>query len=237
MQSFGPRETLAVDPNVANLRKPIRAFLSADHEWNFAAIERLIPIGDPTLAAASPRKIQALTRLFREELVDIIGWSILAANSEIETIRHWTKILERIGAADDIEKIGKAASEFPDDVARYYVVDDENAAVRLRELCKVLIEGANLKRREFGLDQGGRPAMLVFTACVLLLRGAFERATGRAAGVARVRHELVFKGGFVALVETSLAIICALSQRPIAVPRSNYALGRHIERLFAAALP
>jgi hypothetical protein len=234
MRSFGPREALASDPNVAKLREPISTFLSADHEWNFAAIERLIPIGDPALAVTSRRKIQALTQLFREELIDIIGWSILAAHCEIETVRHWTKIHKRIVVADNLEKISEATSELPDDMATYYFVDNENAAIRLRKLCKAIIDGANIKRREFRLDQGGRPAMLVFKACVLLLRGAFERATGCAAGVSRVRHELVFKGSFVALVETSLAVICALSPRPIAMPRSNYDLGRQIERLFEA---
>jgi hypothetical protein len=63
----------------------------------------------------------------------------------------------------------------------------------------------------------------------VLLAGAFERATGRAAGITRVGSELTFTGPFLALVEQVSNIIAGLGARSIPAA-TNYARGRRIER-------
>jgi hypothetical protein len=238
---FGAREELATSLAVQRLREPIAAFLSAEHEYNFTTIENLIPLGDPLLGAPpSSRKLSALSTMFREELVDIIAWALLAELSQVENLRYLPGIWEKIVKANTAGEISVALSMLRADLREYYL--PANGDTRLfKRLCNLLMKDAGRYRRELNrralADPVGRrlrrPSRLAFEALILLLAGAFERATGRTAGFSRLPGEPVYSGPFIMLVEKVLAVVSKLGARGIGRFASHYALGRHIERLLS----
>jgi hypothetical protein len=82
-------------------------------------------------------------------------------------------------------------------------------------------------------DKGGAPKMLAFRLLVGSLTKAFERATGRSAGVTLNPVKSRYEGDFVKLIEAvvPLALSLGTANEPMRIPNSEYARGRYIDRM------
>jgi hypothetical protein len=83
-------------------------------------------------------------------------------------------------------------------------------------------------------DKGGASKMLAFRFLVGSLKRAFERATGRSAGVTWNPVQSRYEGDFINLVEAVVPVALSLvesANRRMRIPGTEYARGRYIDRM------
>jgi hypothetical protein len=192
-------------------------------------------------------------RQLESDVIDALLWCVVAdvEGPTRKRVSHIRKDLMRVekeaeAAEKHLERLRSLLSDLPpqygellnnnlESIARSAVSLVAKQVPWFHALSLVAGTARAIARALRGADKGGAPRMLAFRKLVRLLIPAFERATGRLAGVTLNPNvdPPRYEGAFVNLVESVVPVALSFktADRQMPIPNTAYARGRYIDRM------